>query len=357
MTTGMQESVKRIITGVIFLIVSLVIAILGYMAFGWSPLDAIYMVIITIYGVGYGEVRPLETPAERIFTIAVIVAGTSCAIYIIGAFVQMITEGEINRAFNTQRKERIIANLNAHIIICGFDRMGQVLARHLDEARQPFIILDHQSERANTAEEMGYLVRCAEVTDEETLQAAGIERARVLAAILPDDVTNVFVTLTARELNSKLTILARGTLPSTEQKLRIAGANRVVLPDAISGIQMANMITQSTALDFLNEPNERSYLNELLANIDVHLGELLIPQESNAVGKTIMELKVRGRGAFIVVALRRAEGDLIFHPHPSQIVNNGDTLIIIGQSEEIPKFAETYQLKQQLKFSKSQSSR
>ncbi len=341
----MQESARRVLTGVIFFVVTVITAIFGYIWFGWTPLEAIYMVVITIFGVGYGEVKPLETPFQKIFTILVIIAGTTSAVYIVGGFVQMVTEGEIHRALDSQRKQRTIANLQNHVIICGFEPMGQVLARQLDDAQQPFVVIENQPERIEAVESAGYLVYRGEGTDETTLEAIGILSAKALVTILPDDKTNVFITLTARELNPQLKILARGELPTTERKLRLAGADHIVLPDTISAIQMANLITRPTGLDFLNNTDERSYLNELLANVEVQMEELQITDQSLFVGKTLMELQVRGKGAFIIIALRRINDRLIFNPSASQLLNAKDALIIMGHQDTIPQFAERYHLK------------
>lgn len=341
----MHESARRVLTGVGFFLLTVVIAILGYIWFGWTSLEAIYMVVITIFGVGYGEVRPLETPFEIIFTILVIIAGTTSAVYSVGGFVQMVTEGEINRAFDSQRKQLTIANLQDHVIICGFDRMGQVLARQLDEARQVFVIVENQPERVELAEASGYLHYPGDGTHEVTLEEVGIHRAKALVAVLPDDKANVFITLTARDLNPKIKILARGELPPTERKLRLAGADHIVLPDTISAIQLSNLIVRPTGMDFLNNSYERSYLNEFLANVEVQMEELQIQEGSPFVEKTLMELQVRGKGAFMIIALRRLNDRLIFRPSASQILNVGDSLIILGHQDKLPEFAQHYQLK------------
>lgn len=341
----MQDSARRVLTGVIFFSVTVVAAILGYIGFGWTPLESIYMVVITIFGVGYGEVRPLETPFEKIFTIVVIIAGTTSAVYSVGGFVQMVTEGEINRAFDNQRKQLTISSLQEHVIICGFDRMGQVLARQLDQAKQPLVVLENHPDRLDIAESSGLLFYRGDGTDEAVLEEVGIQRARALVTVLPDDKTNVFITLTARDLNPRIKILARGELPATERKLRLAGADHIVLPDTISAIQMANLITRPNGLDFLNNSDERSYLNEFLSNVNVQMEELQIKPHSPFVGKTLIEIQVRGKGSFIVIALRRFQDRLIFQPSPSQLVNAEDTLIIMGHQNKIPQFAEHYHLK------------
>lgn len=346
----MQGSFQRIVTGTIFFALTVILAVLGYMWFGWTPLEAVYMVVITIFGVGYGEVKPLESPIEKIFTILVIIAGTSSAVYIVGGFVQMVTEGEINRALDTQRKQRSIAGLKDHTIICGFGRIGQVLTNQLTETQQSFLVIDSNPVRVELAENKGYLALEGLATDEAILQAAGIERAKVLATVLPDDATNVFITLTARGLNPKLMILARGELPSTEKKLKLAGADRVVLPAAISAMRLASLIARPTALDFLEQSTELGYLSELLSQIDVQMDELAVAADSLLVGKTVRELEVRGKGTFIVVALRRPDGQTIVHPNQSLVLNSGDTLIILGHQSDIPQFARHYELNPKMRY-------
>jgi len=336
----MQGAFSRIRTGLIFFTLTLVVAAIGYVGFGWTLLEAVYMVVITIFGVGYGEVKPLESPAQKIFTIVVIIAGTSSAVYIVGGFVQMVTEGEINRALNAKRKERSIASLQHHAIICGFGPMGQVLARQLQESEEPFIIIDPCPDAHVPTHD--YLICQGNPTDETLLQEVGIQRARSLVTVLPDDATNVFITLTARELNPNLLILARGELPSTEKKLRLAGADRVVLPDTISALRLANLMTRPTAMDFLRQSDERSYLNELLGQIDVQLEELAISPHSTIANKSMRELEVRSKGAFIVVALQRSDGTLLMRPHSSQLVNEGDILIVLGHRSQLRQFTQRY---------------
>ncbi len=341
----MHESARRVLTGVVFFLLTVLLAILGYMWFGWTPLEAIYMVVITIFGVGYGEVKPLETPFQKIFTILVIIAGTTSAVYSVGGFVQMVTEGEINRAFSNQRKQLSIANLQDHVIVCGFDRMGQVLSGQLDKAKQAFVVVESLPERIEMADASGYLHYQGDATHELTLKEVGIHRAKALVAVLPDDKTNVFITLTARDLNSGIKILARGELPPTERKLRLAGADHIVLPDTISAIQISNLIVRPTGMDLLNNTYERSYLNEFLANVEVQMEELQIQSGSPFVDKTLMELQVRGKGAFMVIALRRFNDRLIFRPSATQLLNVDDSLIILGHQDKLPQFAQTYHLK------------
>jgi len=343
----MSNSFKKIFLGTIFFISTMIIAIVGYILFGWSTLDSVYMVIITIFGVGYGEVKPLETPAEKIFTIIVIIAGTTSAVYSVGGFVQMITEGEINKAFNSQRQQKTIDSLNNHIIICGFGRMWQILAQQLNKSGEDFIILDNNPESLTIAESLNYLIKIGDTTDEILLESAGILKAKILAVVLPDDTANVFITLTARGLNPNITIIARGDRPSTEKKLLLAGANHIILPASLSALRIANLITHPTALDFLGQKQELNYLNELLGQLNIEMNELIILADSPLIGKTIREVQIRSQGNFIVVALSRLDGTVVASPSPSLILNKGDKLILLGNSGNLNKFELNFMLKRQ----------
>ena len=336
----MQGPFQRIFIGTIFFATTILIAVIGYTLAGWSLLDAIYMVVITIFGVGYGEVKPIDSPALKIFTIFMILAGTTSAIYLVGGFVQMVMEGEVNRALNARRMNHKLETLEQHVIICGFGRIGQILAREMTKAEHSFVVIDNNTERVAQARALGYVVEYGNATEEAILEAAGIERAKVLATVLPDDAINVFITLTARGLNPQLVIMARGESPTTEKKLRLAGANHVVLPAAIGALHLAHLIAQPATLHFLKHQNADSHqLNELLAHLDVQIDNLVISPNSPIVGKTIGEVEMGSKRAFIVVALRQADGTTTTRPNQTLVLSEGDTLIVIGHRHDIPQLA------------------
>ncbi|NEQ33985.1 MAG: potassium channel protein [Leptolyngbya sp. SIO4C5] len=326
------------------------LAVYGYMLAGWSLLDAVYMVVITIFGVGYGEVHPLDSAKLRIFTILVIIAGVLSVAYIVGGFLQLVTEGELRRVFKNKRMTQEIQSLEHHVIVCGYGRMGQMLSRRLWQEKQAFVVLDHDPERIAQAQESGYLVYQGNAADEGNLQAVGIHRAKALSTVLPDDASNVFITLTAREMNPSLVILARGKLPSTEKKLRLAGANHVVLPVAIGAIRMAHLITHPTAVDFLSQTDKGASLNELLGELDIQLNELPIVANSSLIGGTIGDIEVRGRGTFIIVALRRATGEVLIHPSRETYLSQDDSVILMGHQGDMPKFAQSHTHKRGLRY-------
>jgi voltage-gated potassium channel len=339
----MNRSLKRVVFGGLFFCTTLLVAVLGYRLSGWSWIDSVYMVVITVFGVGYGEVRPITTLFLRIFTICVIIAGTTSAVYIVGAFLQMVTEGEINKAIGVRRMNRDIESLRRHVIVCGFGRMGQILARQLSQSKLDFVVIDHDQERVVMAEALGYLVKFGNATEEPILMAVGIHRAKILATVLPDDAINVYITLTARELNPALRIFARGELPSTEKKLKLAGADQVVLPASISAQRMAYMITHPVTLDFLSQDDGRQTLNELLSQVDIQVDELVVVPDSPIIGTTIGDIEIRGKGTFIVVALRRAaDGTTVIHPDRSLELGSRDILIVMGHRGDLPRLVQKY---------------
>jgi voltage-gated potassium channel len=246
----MNSPLNRLRAGLLLLGTIFVVAVFGYWMAGWDLIDAVYMVVITLSTVGYKEVHSL-TWEERLFTILVIFFGVSTVLYIMGVFVQMMTEGEINRALGLRRVTKEIERLTDHVIVCGFGRMGEILARELHRQRLSFVVLENDPERVTEAALHKYLALNDNSTEEDALLLAGIERAKTLVTTLPRDADNVFITLTARNLNPKLMIIARGEFPTTEKKLLQAGADRVVLPAATGALRMAAMITRPSAVELI----------------------------------------------------------------------------------------------------------
>jgi voltage-gated potassium channel len=316
----------------------IVVAVTGYLLAGWSLLDSIYMVVLTLSTVGYKEVHDLSgSPGLQAFTILVIIFGVSAALYIVGGLVQMMAEGEINRALGLRRVTRDIERLNEHVIVCGFGRMGEILARELHRYKKPFVILENDAERITQATALEYLALNDDATEEEALQLAGITRAKKLVITLPRDADNVFITLTARNLNEKLMIIARGEFPSTEKKLLQAGADRVVLPAAAGALRMAAMITRPAALELIEVVAGRQIA-------EVEVDELTVPAESPLVGMTIRDCQPRSHHGLLVVALRRTGGALEFNPGGDALFEADTSVILMGRSQDIDRFRAEYKI-------------
>jgi voltage-gated potassium channel len=325
---------RRIFVGGMFFGLTCVFAVIGYMIAGWSMLDAIYMVIITVFGVGYGEAKPLADPALKVFTMAVIVAGCSSGIYTVGGFVQMLAEGEINRVLGIRRMSKGIDKLTGHALICGFGRVGQMLARELTAAGQSFVVIDSNEARVREAQAQGFLTCLGSAAEEETLLSAGIHRGRVLATVLPDDSANVFITLTARELNATIEIIARAESPSTEKKLIRSGANRVVMPAFIGATKIAHMITRPSAEDLLMDEAGKSHLQEELRQIGLEMTEIDLKTDSPLVGQTIASVEIGG--GFVVVAIKKADGSVVRDPKPDLQLEVKDVFVLLGHRGALP---------------------
>ena len=297
---------------------------------GWSFLEAIYMVTITIFGVGYGEVRPIDDPKLRVFTMGVIIAGCTSSIYVMGGFVQMVAEGELNRFLGARRMTRGIENLSKHAIVCGFGRVGRILADELVRSGQEFVVIDNNQERLQEAETMGMYVIVGNATEEKVLESAGIARARVLASVLPDDTANVFITLTARELNRDIEIIARGESPSTEKKLLRSGATRVVLPAAIGAARIARLITRPSAEEILASSFHQDTLTQDLEQIGVQMTELRVPGNSDLAGRALADIHFGVGQQFVIIAVRSNDGVVTRDPPMSYTLRPDDTLVVLA---------------------------
>ncbi|MEO0541162.1 MAG: NAD-binding protein [Cyanobacteria bacterium P01_A01_bin.105] len=351
----MDKSVQRIAIGVTFFTITILVAVCGYVIAGWSLLEAVYMVVITVFGVGYGEVRPIEGASLKAFTILVIIAGALSVAYIISGIIQVVAAGEIQKALDLRRMVQTIENLSGHIIICGYGRIGQTLAQQLTAEHRAFVVLDSNPDKISRGQALGYLCYLGNAADEVDLEAVGIHRADAIATVLPDDAVNVFVTLTARELNSSLMILARGEAAATEKKLRLAGANHVVLPTSISALRMAHLLINPATEDFLaqidsGQANGRNNLNQLLAEIDIQIREVPVNPQSELIGKTIGDIEVKGRGTFIIVALRRRYGEILVHPDRQVALHDGDAVLIMGHPDDMPTMIRNQMSRPKLQY-------
>lgn len=330
------------IAGVSVLIVVCLAATLGYVMAGWSIGDSFYMVVISVFSVGYGEVQPITTWQERTLTISLIVAGYGAVIYTVGGFIQLVVDGELNRALGVRRMNKDIDQLEGHTIVCGYGRMGTTLARSLHASGQPFVAIDTEggvSALVDGDGTGGMLIIHGDATEEEVLERAGIHRASVLATVMSDDATNVFVTLTARQMNPDLTIIARGENRRTESKLRSCGADTVVMTTTIGASRIAQLIQRPTADELLDQLTADEGHSLDLDQIGLEFDELVIDESSPLAFKTLGEVEVRGAHGYLVVGIRSTDGTTVMHPPESTEISPGDTVVILGYEDDIPELA------------------
>jgi voltage-gated potassium channel len=305
----------------------------AYWLEGWKLSDAVYMVIITVFSVGYEEVEPVITPMLRGITMCIIVAGDASKVYFVGSLVRFITEGEIGKAMDEHRKSKDIDSITDHAIICGYGRIGQTLARDLTGKEFPFLILDNNAERVALAHTHGYQALMGDAGDEATLSEAHIERAVVLATVLPNDMVNVFITLTARNMRPDLRIIARAEDPATEKKLKQAGANEIILPAFVGGMQIANSITHPSLDSILKEGSRQ--INNDLKELGIEIVEH--PVVANGVDdrKTLVQLLRGIETRCLVLAIKKSDGVLLQHPESTYRLEASDTVIMLSHGRLI----------------------
>lgn len=327
----------RIRRGLSALGVLLLVSVVSYrMLTGKSWLDSVYFFVITASTVGYSEESSATAPVQ-LLTIAIIATSSVVVAYTIGLIIQSMVEGQINLALGVMRMTREIQQMTGHTVICGYGRIGQTLAEELSLRKSEFVVVERDQDAAREAADAGYLVVAADATDEETLVEAGVPRAKTLIVALHGDAENVFLTLTARNLSPDLRIIARGELPSTEKKLRQAGANEVVLPAVIGARRMAAMVTRPYAAEMMDHFSNHE-------RIDAGLEELTLPEGNGLVGQTVREVAARQRHNLLVVGIRRADGLMVFNPDPDSPLESSDTLIVLGNVQDIRTFQATHGL-------------
>ncbi len=329
---GFWASAPRNLTlGIGFMLLVMVLSTIAYRLAGWSLGDAFYMVVMTVYTVGYGEVRAVDTPLLRGITIATIMFGCTGMIFVTGALVQFITVSQLDQIFGIKRMNSRIGQLENHVVICGFGRLGQVLAQDLRAGGADFVVLEHDEERAAHARALGYACLQGDATDEDLLTAAGIRRASTLATVLPNDAANVFITLSARSLNPNLDIISRGELPSTEKKLLQAGANHVVLPTHIGAERIAEMILYKETARFLRGSGRMRDFEVVLHSLGLEIDTISAAADSLIVGQTVETVEQEASGAFFIVRINRRDGAVIAGPEGSTRIEAGDGVVIVGR--------------------------
>lgn len=308
--------------------------VIGYMTVeGWDFFKALYMTVISITTVGYGEVFGLSK-GGRIFTIFLIMTSFGVLFYIATAFTQALIAGQIKAFFGRQKLERAIRRLKGHFILCGFGRIGSVVAKELAKEGVPFLVIERDPAVAKEAEEAGYLCVEGDATVDEVLRRAGIERARGIVATVSSDADNLYITLSARQLNSDLFILTRADSPDAERNLLAAGANKVVSPYFIGALRMANALLRPHVVDFIELAVHRRHL-------ELQMEEVKVEDDSYFAGRPLRECGLRERFGVIVVAVKKASGEAFFNPSPETTIERGDVLIVLGEGKGLKELEET----------------
>jgi voltage-gated potassium channel len=322
---------RKILLSAILIILVSAIGTIGYMVIeGWDFRESLYMTIITLTTVGFGEVHKLS-PTGEYFTIVLLIGEVGIILYVLATEARVIFEGELQDVFGRRRLETKIKELKDHYILCGYGRMGRIIARELKAKGVGTVVIEINP--VTQFEKEDILIVEGDATRDDVLRSAGIDRAKGLVSVLPTDAENLYVVLSARELNAKLFVMARASDEGAEQKMLRAGATRVVSPYLTGGLKIAHTILKPAVMDFIEFATKAG-------NIEIRMEEVPAHKDSKVVGMALYESGIGRDLGVIVVAIKSKEGAMRFNPTSKTIIQESDTLIALGEESKLNELEE-----------------
>jgi voltage-gated potassium channel len=324
---------KKLRIAFLGLFIIFIIGTLGYhLIEGWSFSESLYVTVITLSTVGYGDFYP-HTEIGRMFTIILIIFGVGTMLYTIVLFSETMVETRFRMLMGRGKLEKMIRKLNNHYIICGCGRIGYLICKELAEEKISFVVIDNNAEVIQKIEDDGFIYFKGDATQDKTLIATGIKRAKGIVCVLPSDAENLYVILTAKELNPDIYILSRSEEEESEHRLLRAGADRVMSPYTLGGMRMAMAILRPAMLDFIEITTRRQ-------SLELKMEEITVCDGSPIIGKSLEESEIRHRFGLIIVAIKKDSGKMIFNPLATYVIENGDKLIAMGEDENMIRFSQ-----------------
>lgn len=298
---------------------------------GWDWLDSLLMSVTTLTTVGFGFIRPLDY-SGKVFTIVYILFGVILFLYLASEFAEYIIFMNFRELLSTRNMETKLKKIKEHFIICGYGRTGAEIVNQLSNSGLPFVIIDKEAISDNVGE--NFLFIKGDATDDAVLAKAGIDRAKGIFCSLSDDVDNLYLTLSSRNLNPNLSIVARCIKAVNEQKFRKAGANNIILPYEICGRRMVASVVKPLVVDFLDVVMHTSG-----EDLELKMEQFQLDEKSSLTGQTIISSELRQKTGVIIIAIKRGN-DFITNPSPHTVLKENDTLISLGTSSQLSKFEE-----------------
>ena len=323
----------RLLPTLLLLLFVMVGGTIGYVIIErWSVWDALYMTVTTVATVGFREVHPLSR-AGQAFTLGLIVVGVSTALYAFSAFAAVVVEGGWPTYVERWRYRRMIKNLSEHYVICGYGRIGSIVASEFQRQNTPFVIVDRDAEKVAEASERGHIAVEGDASRDETLKQLGIDRARGLVAAVGTDAENVYAVLTARVMKPDLFIIARAEGEESISKLKKAGADRVISPYRIGAVQIAQTALRPAVVDFVEIATSSS-------NLELSIEEIRIEGNSKLAGRSLAEVIQRDKMNVVIVGIQHAQGRMEFNPVANTMLQGGDHLIVLGSSQTLKQLEQ-----------------
>ncbi|MEN6348247.1 MAG: potassium channel protein [Syntrophomonas sp.] len=330
----MSEARAKLFSAIGALLGVTLIGTMGLVYFeNWSIFNALWCTLVSLTTTGYGDLVP-KTMGGRIFLLAILISGVGVVAYSLGAVTSMLVENQISRIMERNKMQKAIKQLNNHIIVCGAGRVGSNVAHVLKAEGVPHVLVDNDPERIVDMEEKGCLVMLGDATQDDVLLDLGINRARGIVCALAEDAFNLFITLTARDINPNIKIVARAERPESVQKLRRAGADKVIAPTQVGGFQLATAILKPTTVDMVENLFTGS-------NLQFQLEEIVITPTSPLANQQVKHALANRPIQVTIIAVIR-NNDVIMNVRGSDIILPGDTLILVGSKaalEEIEIYA------------------
>jgi voltage-gated potassium channel len=324
----------KLYVALLLILAMISIGISGYILIEkYTFLEAFYMTIITIATVGFQEVHPLSD-VGKIFTAFLIITSFGTFAYAISAITKYVVEGEFNYYYKFYKVNNTISKLNNHVVICGYGRNGKQAATALHMNKQNFVIIEKSEVLAEQIKEHGFLCIQGDCTQDEILNKSGISNARALITTLPIDADNLFVVLTARSINSKLTIISRASDDNSDKKLKIAGANNVIMPDKIGGAHMASLVIKPDVIEFIDHITGQGGPN-------INLEEIVFSELPEQLrNHTIKDLEIRNKSGANIIGYKTNEGEYVINPSAETKIIPGAKLFVLGTPEQVRKLRE-----------------
>ena len=294
---------------------------------GWSAWDAFYMTVITVTTVGYKEVHDLSRTGQA-FTVALLLGGVGSALYTFTLLATVVVEGGLPKKLQRRRHARMLETIKDHFIICGYGRIGSIVARQFERQKVPYVVVERDAERLQAAVDRGALALEADASREDVLKRVGIDRARGLIAAVGTDAENVYTVLSARVLRPELFIVSRAETDDATLKLKRAGADRVISPYEIGGVQIAQTALRPAVVDFVALATSSD-------NLELAMEEIAISPTSPLVNQSILNANLRQRFGAIVVGIQRHDRRIEFNPSPDADIRAGDKLVVLGRPDSL----------------------
>ena len=330
---GVLDRTTHLIIVVLFSVLLVALGTVGYMLIeNWSMLDSLYMTVITLSTIGYGEVHAVSQPG-RIFTLVLIFLGVGFFLYVIGNVVQFLVEGRIRLVLGRLKLDKKIGQLNNHYIVCGYGRMGRALCRYLTQKNLEYVAIEKNVDRIPVMNQDGILYISGEATAEENLLKAGLKRASNLITALGTDADNVFLVLLAKGLNPNLYVVARASQNASKMPLYTAGADIVVSPFDVGARRMAHAVLRPNVIRFL----ELAFADE---STDIHIEEVTVSESSTLVDVSLQESGIRQNYDLIILSIVNQDGTMVFNPSATTRISAGGSVIAVGSSENLMKLEE-----------------